>query len=465
MSKLTQVQFGMQFGQGRSDFVSLELAENCYVEAEPESERSSVSLVGTPGLKPLVSVGSGPCRGMHSRDDDLYVVSGNELYRLQRKANDTIVTTLIGTIEGEGPVEMTANATHVAVITRTLAYAANQDGVLQLPESGLFGASYQDGYAIFSRFGTEDWYITPVDDLTTINALDFSNADSFPDRLVGHVSDHAEVGLFGERSIEWWQNTGNRDFPFTRAQRIEWGCSAGRTIAKADNYVFWLDHELRVCRSSGYQPEVISTNAVHYAISQQEAPQDARAWTYSQDNHTHYVLRFDGLTLVYDATTDRWHKRSSYQLPYWRAEAHAHIWRRHVVGDASSGQLYELDLDYFTDNGAIIPRRVYSPALFNRGNRFIVDELYLDLEAGVGLDGGSSVQGHDPQVMLKWTDDAGHTWSNELWRSAGKQGEYRHRARWHRLGSARSRTFAIEMTDPVRFKVLGAYARVEALAA
>ncbi|NIP55847.1 MAG: hypothetical protein GWN61_09595 [candidate division Zixibacteria bacterium] len=84
----------------------------------------------------------------------------------------------------------------------------------------------------------------------------------------------------------------------------------------------------------------------------------------------------------------------------------------------------------------------------------------LEVEAGVGLATG---QGDDPQVMLSWSDDGGHTWSSEHWRSAGKIGEYKQRLVWNRLGRSRDRRFKIAMTDPVKWVVLAAYADIEIL--
>ena len=82
--------------------------------------------------------------------------------------------------------------------------------------------------------------------------------------------------------------------------------------------------------------------------------------------------------------------------------------------------------------------------------------IEIDLEAGVGLVTG---QGNDPQAMLDWSDD-GHTWSNKLWRSMGKIGEYTARAKWNRLGSSRNRIFRLTISDPVKKVIIGAYAPV-----
>ena len=67
--------------------------------------------------------------------------------------------------------------------------------------------------------------------------------------------------------------------------------------------------------------------------------------------------------------------------------------------------------------------------------------------------------GYDPQVMLRWSDDAGHTWSNEHWNSMGKIGAYGTRTIWRRLGMTekiRDRIYEISATDPVKIAIVGA---------
>jgi len=67
--------------------------------------------------------------------------------------------------------------------------------------------------------------------------------------------------------------------------------------------------------------------------------------------------------------------------------------------------------------------------------------------------------GYDPQVMLRWSDDAGHTWSNEHWKSMGKIGAYGTRTIWRRLGMTekiRDRVYEVSATDPVKIAILGA---------
>jgi hypothetical protein len=65
----------------------------------------------------------------------------------------------------------------------------------------------------------------------------------------------------------------------------------------------------------------------------------------------------------------------------------------------------------------------------------------------------------DPQVMLRWSDDGGHTWSNSHWRSMGKTGEFGRRVIWRRLGMTlklRDRVYEVSATDPIKIAIMGA---------
>jgi hypothetical protein len=61
--------------------------------------------------------------------------------------------------------------------------------------------------------------------------------------------------------------------------------------------------------------------------------------------------------------------------------------------------------------------------------------------------------------MLRWSDDGGHTWSNEHWASMGKIGEYGKRVIWRRLGMTtklRDRVYEVSGSDPVKIAIMGA---------
>ena len=61
--------------------------------------------------------------------------------------------------------------------------------------------------------------------------------------------------------------------------------------------------------------------------------------------------------------------------------------------------------------------------------------------------------------MLRWSDDGGHTWSNEHWRTMGRIGEHSKRVIWRRLGMTvklRDRVYEVSGTAPIKIAVMGA---------
>jgi hypothetical protein len=66
--------------------------------------------------------------------------------------------------------------------------------------------------------------------------------------------------------------------------------------------------------------------------------------------------------------------------------------------------------------------------------------------------------------MLRWSNDGGRTWGNELWREIGAMGETGTRAIWRRLGDTdklRDRVYELSGSDPVRIVITGAQLDVE----
>lgn len=116
----------------------------------------------------------------------------------------------------------------------------------------------------------------------------------------------------------------------------------------------------------------------------------------------------------------------------------------------------------------LIRRLRQSPHLSDEQIRLFFHRFQLDLEVGLGLPHGRvnrygllETVGVEPDLMLQWSDDGGHTWSDEHWMTAGRLGQYRFRVIWRRLGKGRNRTWRLTMSDPVAWRLLDAYVEVE----
>ena len=66
----------------------------------------------------------------------------------------------------------------------------------------------------------------------------------------------------------------------------------------------------------------------------------------------------------------------------------------------------------------------------------------------------------DPQVMMSYSDDGGHTWSREHWTSAGEIGQYFNRVYWTQLGQSRDRVFKVVVSDPIAWRLIAMYLTV-----
>jgi len=478
---------------------------NLFPETIPEGSggKEGGFLLRCPGLRLLATVGTGPIRGLWVTNGIAYVVSGNEFYSL----NTSYTATLRGTVSGSGPVSIADNGTQIFIACNPLSYIYNTSTAVfaqitdvDFPGAGSVG--YLDGYFVFNEPNSQKFWVTSLLDGTSIDPLDFASAEGYPDNVVALIVDHREIFLFGNTSVEVWYDAGTPDFPLARIQGafMEVGCEAAYSVAKLDNSVFWLGSDARgrgiVYRANGYTPARISTNAVEFAIQSYGNISDAIGYTYQQDGHPFYVLVFPSAeaTWVYDVSTQLWHERAAFkngEFTRHRSNCQMSYNDEIVVGDYEDGRVYAFDLDVYADNDQTqkwLRSWRALPAGQNNLKRSAHHSLQLDAETGVGLalypsydaekllteaglyltteagdylttDAYTAAPGYDPQVMLRWSDDAGHTWSNEHWNSMGKIGAYGTRTIWRRLGMTekiRDRVYEVSGTDPVKIAIVGA---------
>lgn len=446
---------------------------NLYPEAVPEGGLETGYLNRCPGLNVLASIGTGPIRGLWAFGVYGYVVSGVGLYQIDSSFNSTF----IANVSGAGPVSMSDNGSQLFIACNPNGFVYNADTnafvQLTLLDNNFPGAVtvvYLDGYFIFNEPNSQRVWSTALLDGTSIDPLDFASAEGFPDGVVSIIADHREAWFFGAKSIEVWYDAGLPDFPLARIQGafLEIGCAAPYSVAKMDNSVFWLGSDARgngiVYRANGYTPTRISTHAVEYAIQQYSTLSDAVAYTYQQDGHTFYVLSFPSgnATWVFDGATNKWHERESFDngmATRHRSNCQMNFAGQTVVGDYVNGNIYSMNLSTYSDNSGIQKWirswRALAPGT-NNLTRTAQHELQLECQSGVGLVTG---QGSDPQVLLRWSDDGGNTWSNYHSKSMGAIGETGHRVIWRRLGTTeklRDRVYELSGTDPVKIAIMGA---------
>lgn len=487
------------------------------IESGTGKEASTIYYKSAEGLQKIAEVGTGPIRLVHlDYTGQIIIVSGTEVYKLIQYSGGTelITPVKLGDIGySEDPPEPQADLTRqvravsgtgglygywtIIVDGSVRNYYYDHDSNDLFSNFGSFASfgypsvnfatqvEYLDGYAIYISAAENKFYVSSWNDFRSVSALSFSTSEGNPDRINAIQVMDRLLYVFNDKSIEVYSNTGNADFPLERVSGgfISTGNLAEYSPARNGEAIFWLGRDDNgqgtVFAMKGLTPQRISTHAIEQAISSYAKPEKAVGYCYSKDGHGFYVLNFAEASWCYDLATGLWHERAytdengdlkrhrtngvTFRATQISRGLTSPYFNKFFCGDYVSNKIYLLQQGYFSDDGAPLTRMRRSPHVSGANKRVFYKRFNLDMETGVGLDGG--VQGSDPQVIIRYSNDGGHTWSSEAWASAGKKiggiGDYKKRVIWNRLGSAYDRVFEIKITDPVDVNIIGADLEIE----
>jgi hypothetical protein len=451
--------------ESRSINQSAQRSVNCYPEVGEDGQ--IVAMYGTPGSLTMKICGTGPIRGMISSNRAIWVVSGNEIYYLGTDYKPI----LIGVIQSEsGFVSMATSPFEVVIVDGKGGYVINLTTlVLQTISTpafpnGVRHVTYIDGYFVVSGNDTGKFYICgSANSGIYWDATEFATAEGSPDNTTNIIANHRELWIFGTQTVEIWINSGGTTFPFVRSSNvfIEHGLQAEWTVSLLDNTIFWFGKDKRggniVYKANGYIPERISTHAIEHEINNYPTVADAFSFSYQQEGHYFYVLTFPSgdATWVYDVSTGGWHERAWLdpkigKLHYWRPTVHEFFNGKNIVGTFDNGIISSLELDVYTDNFGPIKRIRSTSNINDKQLMQFFSMLQIQMETG------SRIEGRDNKIMLRYSNDSGHTWSYETQVTIETPGEYTYRVVWWKLGCGRNRVWEISMTAPIKFAILGA---------
>lgn len=436
--------------------------------SESGSSKTPTALASCAGYREFANLGGGPIRSAkRCANGRAFVVSGYDVYEVATDGTGTLRGSLT---TGVTRVSMEENGTQLMIVDGVSGYIFNMDTNawaeitdVDFPTADL--VTFQDGYFIVNDHDTANYYISGLYDGLSWDALETSRADTNPDKIVSLMSDQGNLWLFGDSSVEVHYNAGTSPFPFQRigGAVIQTGCAAPFTVQKFDNTIAWLgvDEQGRgvVWKSNGYSAVRMSTQAIENVIAQTADYTESYAYVYHERGHVFYCLNVRGLdtTLVYDSSVGAWHERQyrdtvTSENVQHRGSCHFFFNNKNMIGDRLTGQIYEQSMDIYDFDGGNIIRTRVSPHIADEKRNVTFSSFELDMETGVG-----TIDGLDPQVMMRYSDDGGHTWSNQLFRSAGKIGNYNTRVRWSRLGSSRNRVFEVTYSEKTFCQINGAY--------
>lgn len=424
------ISLGMGSDKGRHGQAGIASFTNCYVEKAGEGGKTEWPVYAINGLENFATLtDGGAVRAALEVDGTILVVSGRQLFSTNVGGSPVI---LVGGIPSDGFVTMARNRrspTPQVVIVCDGQWFIYQGGSLtqgtdpDLPPP--IAVAEIDGVFVF-LIADGRWYISGVDD-TSIDGLDFTEAQSSPDQNVMAAVRGRELIIMGQRSLEFYvDNAGQADFPFTRIQTARIGCYAAGSVQQiilqppngtAVDSVIWAATDSRgsyagIVVLDGYSGSRISTNEVDRLVRAEPDPANLRSMAWTEGEHVFYCISGTSFSMCWDSTTGKWHRRKSYGLDRWRAQVHVQVGQTHIFGDYATNKLYRSNEDVYEDVGNPLVAELVTPPVHTFPNPFILDAVFLDVLTGVGVN--SSVDADaNPQLMIDYSDDGGASFGGE----------------------------------------------------
>lgn len=458
-----------------------------YPEATDGMGKTPVVLIGTPGTVAALDLSAetqGIVRGLYEASNGrFFAFVGGKVIEVERDTASqveaytyTVRAEITDTIT---PVSAADDGTNLiwadGELVRIMNFATNVVSEPSMPVD----LSEPSQVVFFGQrlvvigTGSNSFFWSDILDATSWPALNVAQAEQSADPIVRMARVQGELWLFGSRSYEVRGIGTDPDapFPYVGGSANDIGLGAQYSVATIGDAVFWLGSsragQNMVFRSAGYGSERISDHALENLLeSNRDYTSDCEAYTYQQEGHTFYVMTFTQLdrTFVFDLSSGLWHERTTRDPNLatetrWDASYAERALDRVFVGSRFGPYLNFLDLNTYQEfDGRAIRRLAQGPVVWNDLQQVFHSEFQIDLQTGVGLQTG---QGSDPQAMMAYSDDGGHSWSSERYGSMGAIGQYLTRVRYTQLGRSRERIYRVAITDPVKVVIIGARARVK----
>ncbi len=426
-------------------------------------------MYGRPGNS-LFSNGDLPAgagQGIIALNGHTFFAQGGRLYEVF--SDHTWVD--IGSVGTTGPVSMAANSTQIIITSST------GGGWLFTPtDVGAYGpitaagfpqncdsVTFIDGYFVAAENGTQKFFISGIEDGLTWDPLDFAEKEANPDFMVANIMVRRQLWVMGSDTSEVWWNSGQANFPFQPIQGalLQYGCGAVRTPTIVGNNLFWLGRNSRgkaiAFTEQNFGPIRVSNHAIESAWESYATTSDAIGYGVEFNGHNFFVISFPTADVAWalDTKLGFWYKWDWWDVTTGVGHAvlarfHAFCFDKHLVLNGQYGGIYEQSMDTYTDPDwgdstvtGVIRRLRRSPHVDKDKHRDRHVRLELDMETGtVPVD-------TNPVYSLRYSDDGGFTWGNEMIRPIGQTGKYGAQVVWRQLGSARDRVYEVVCTEAI----------------
>lgn len=290
--------------------------------------------------------------------------------------------------------------------------------IAELASGTLQSLVFVNGYFVLT-FDNGEFFYTGLDEARTIDPLKVAEANYAPDNLVRPFRRGNGLVLFGERSTEFYDDTGAADFTFERQTGANFGLWAPGSAAQIPasggegrDTIAFIQAESNgggyagVCLLNGYGTTPISDPFVDRTI-QAGSRSTIRAYVRKEQDVWFYVVTdLVNYTLAYNLKKGLWHEEKSSGLNFRRISCATSFGDYMLLGDYALAKVYSSQ-----------------SSLYNAAA--------------------------DSVVTLRHSNDNGTTWRAERSKTIGQSTASMQRFKWLRLGQSREdgKVFQIEITN------------------
>lgn len=507
-----------------------ELSVNMYYARNGKQE----FMESLPGMKKVLDLG-GKCRGCHvstiglkaqDSPEDMFVVMGATLYRVDSYGNSTILGSvannghrvcfaeaggpraLLLLVDGasmyyydllEGgslkqiqlPERINGNGgnitpTHVAVVAGSIVVNDSGSGFVYYSKPYPLNSETRkmfkivDGKVVYKPDGVtpdteevaSDQHVFEDD----YGAQLYFSGESSSDNVNAVHAVGPTLYVFGPKSVDVFQRGSGELEDWIRVSYTStnaFGLEAPDSVASTGGSVYFIASGAqygKCCmKVTGTSFEKVSEDWLDNRLLQ-ESTTSAYGFCYSVGEHSFYVMQLNsvGETWCRDQLDGGWHNRTSRDSKsgiegQWRAGGVAY-YREKFFTFTNDGLVCEFQGDYWSED---YPDGTSLPMVRHRQTAVITDGLkpFTFEELAVECNVGTwNDYSLQPKLLLEVSKDGGNTFGNVRSASLGRTGDYSHRVRWLNLGMVRLCVIRLTYSHPTDLVLTACAVRAESTA-
>lgn len=338
---------------------------NAYAEKISQDE---TWIYKRPGLQLYSSTTPAIGRGIFNWLGDIYAVWGGNLYK-----NNV----LIGNVASAGMYTFSSalgGTPRLFLHNQFNAYYwSSTDGLV--PVAGGFPANVVAGQAFLDA---TTYVMTPqaviqgsgINDLTTWPALNNLIAQIEPDQGVALAKQLVYVVAFKQWSTEMFYDAGNATgspLGTVQGQKLNLGCRHPNTVVDLGGSLLWVSQirngGMSVMLMDQLSAQPVSTPNIERLLQATDWTQAVLAWAAKIDGHMFYGLTLTSIniTLVFDLKQQLWYEWTDPNGNYFPIASGTFVDSRCLLQGQADGNIYVLNTQQPTDNGATITTDIYTP--------------------------------------------------------------------------------------------------------